>query len=166
MSSASPNHEPEDQPRREDQHNSTSTDQGGRSSSGGGRTRFDLDRYFGYQPTPDGLPDPTPLARNLAFCAIEVLAGARDAEQLARWVTDPVFVNLLRRSLAASQRRAASGTPARRPKLGLLAERYFSPRPGVVEAAIVVRTPSRVRSIALRLEGLDRRWRASSLAIL
>ena len=58
----------------------------------------DDDEYFGRQPSRrHELPDPEPLLRNLTLCVIEVLAGARDLEQLARWVTDDVYRNLSKR---------------------------------------------------------------------
>ena len=37
---------------------------------------------------------------------------------------------------------------------------------GVVEAVVVVAGPGRARAVAIRLEGLDHRWRATSLAVL
>ena len=36
----------------------------------------------------------------------------------------------------------------------------------VIEAVVVVAGPGRTRAVAIRLEGFDSRWRASSLAIL
>jgi hypothetical protein len=55
------------------------------------RPRFDVDDFFGHQPTPtDRLPDPVPLLQNLTRCVIEILAGARELEQIARWVSDDV----------------------------------------------------------------------------
>ena len=41
-----------------------------------------------------------------------------------------------------------------------------NPREGVVEACVVVRGAKRIRAAALRLEGYDRRWRATSFTIL
>jgi hypothetical protein len=40
------------------------------------------------------------------------------------------------------------------------------PADGVVEAVVIVRGPARTRAVALRLEGMDRRWRATPLALL
>jgi hypothetical protein len=62
------------------------------------RPRFDSDDFFGAQPASTAtLPDPTPLLENLTRCVIEVLAGARDLEQLARWVSYDVYRHLLKR---------------------------------------------------------------------
>jgi hypothetical protein len=44
--------------------------------------------------------------------------------------------------------------------------RVTQPVDGIVEAAIVVAGPGRTRAVAVRLEGLDGRWRASSFAVL
>ena len=72
----------------------------------------DDDEYFARQPARRSeLPDPEPLLRNLTRCVIEVLAGARDLEQLARWVNDDVYRNLLEARRA--RRPCAPGRRAR-----------------------------------------------------
>jgi hypothetical protein len=40
------------------------------------------------------------------------------------------------------------------------------PRDGIVEAVVIVHGRARSRAVAIRLEGLDHRWRASALSIL
>ncbi|MDQ1544140.1 MAG: hypothetical protein QOK08_1778, partial [Actinomycetota bacterium] len=80
------------------------------------RPRFDSDDFFGQQPASTSvLPDPTPLLENLTRCVIEVLAGARDLEQLARWVTDDVYRHLLKRVVLSTRARRARGQRATRP---------------------------------------------------
>ena len=41
-----------------------------------------------------------------------------------------------------------------------------SPRDGVIEATVTVRGRVRSRAVALRLEGLDSRWRATAIHVL
>ena len=56
----------------------------------------DRRRLFGHQPHAAATsPTPSPLLENLTRCVIEILAGARDLEQIARWVTDDVYRHLL-----------------------------------------------------------------------
>ncbi|MFC4245245.1 Rv3235 family protein [Gryllotalpicola reticulitermitis] len=129
------------------------------------RERFDEDEFFGVQRTTD-LPDPEPLIRNLVHCVIEIIAGARELEQIARWVTDDVYTTLARRVSFAARSRALKGTTMLRPRFALMSIRVFEPCPGVREATVVVQMPQRVRAVALRLEGLDRRWRATSISVL
>ena len=44
--------------------------------------------------------------------------------------------------------------------------RVCAPRDGVIEAVVVVHGRARTRAVALRLEGLDRRWRATAINVL
>ncbi len=131
------------------------------------RTRFVPDEFFGHQPTPTSdLPDPRPLIGNLARCVIEVLAGARDLEQIARWVTDDVYRHLLRRVVLSSRARRSRGRVPARPSFSMGSTTICEPRDGVVEAVVIVHGRGRTRAVALRLEGLDRRWRASAVNVL
>ncbi len=64
------------------------------------RSPFQSDEFFGTQPAArSALPNPQPLLENLTRCVIEILAGARDLEQISRWVTDDVYRHLLKHSV-------------------------------------------------------------------
>jgi len=130
-------------------------------------TRLPAEDLFGRQPSATGeLPDPRPLLENLTRCVIEVIAGARDLEQIARWVDDAVYTKLLKRVVVSAQARQAAHRPATRPVITLGNVTVCEPRDGVVEAVIVVHSRMRTRAVAIRLEGLDRRWRATSIHVL
>ncbi|MGB3909297.1 MAG: Rv3235 family protein [Pseudolysinimonas sp.] len=129
--------------------------------------RFPVDDFFDHQPTPTtALPDPRPLIENLTRCVIEILAGARELDQIARWLTDDVYRHLLKRVVLSSRARQAKGAPALRPTFAIGSVIVCEPRDGIVEATVVVRGRARVRAVALRLEGLDRRWRATAIHVL
>jgi len=129
--------------------------------------RMASDDFFGHQPTStSSLPDPQPLIENLARCVIEILAGARDIDQIARWVTDDVHRHILRRVVLSARARAAKGQKTVRPAFTIGTVRTCEPQDGVVEAVVIVRGRTRVRAVAMRLEGLDRRWRASAINVL
>ncbi|MDQ1127935.1 Rv3235 family protein [Microbacterium sp. SORGH_AS_0888] len=123
--------------------------------------------FFAPQPTSSSeLPDPEPLLRNLTQGVLETLAGVRDLDQLARWLTEEAYRALLVRVNLAIRARSARGVPAARPVHSIVSVRHSSPADGVVEAVVVVAAPARTRAVAIRLEGMDRRWRATSLALL
>jgi len=127
----------------------------------------ELDEYFAPQRTSaTELPTPEPLLRNLTVGVLEVLAGVREIEQLGRWLTEDAYRALLTRANLASRARSARGVPAARPVHAILSVRTCAPADGVVEAVLVVAGPARTRAVAVRLEGIDRRWRATSLALL
>jgi len=126
-----------------------------------------LHEYFTHQRTSsEALPDPEPLITNLTRGVLEVLAGVREVDQLARWLTEDAYRKLVGRANLATRARSARGVPASRPKHTILSVRHTSPADGVVEAVVIVAGPARTRAVAIRLEGMDRRWRATSLALL
>lgn len=128
---------------------------------------LEMAEYFAPQRTSTtDLPDPEPLVRNLTRGVLEVLAGVREVDQLARWLAeDPYRVLVTRANLAARARSAREVTPSR-PVYSIVSVRSCDPADGVVESVVVVTMPARTRAVALRLEGMDGRWRATSLALL
>lgn len=123
--------------------------------------------FFGPQPTSSkSLPDPKVLAENLARCVLEILSGARDLEQIARWVTDDVHRVLLTRVHVAARARALKKIPAHRPSFSIGSTTVCQPADGVAECCVVLHGKARSRSIAIRLEGLDGRWRATAIHVL
>lgn len=131
------------------------------------RPRFDSEDFFGQQPTStSALPDPAPLLENLTRCVIEILAGARELEQISRWVGDDVYQHLLKRVVISARARQAKGQAPVRPAFSLGSTTVCEPRDGVVEAVVIVRGRARARAVAIRLEGLDRRWRATAIHVL
>ena len=126
-----------------------------------------LHEYFAPQPTPRvELHDPEPLLRSLTQGVLEVLAGVREVDQLARWFSEDAYRSLVARSNLSARARSARGVPPARPIFEIRSLRVTEPVDGKVEAVVVVAGPGRTRAVAIRLEGLDRRWRATSLAIL
>lgn len=125
------------------------------------------DDFFAHQPSPRSvLPGPSPLLENLTRCVIEILAGARDLEQISRWVTDDVYRHLLKRVVLSARARQAKGQTSARPAFTIGSVSLFEPRDGVIESVIIVHGRARVRAVAIRLEGLDSRWRATAINVL
>ena len=128
---------------------------------------YQADDFFDHQPSSRAtLPDPEPLLINLTRCVIEVLAGARELDQLARWVSDDVYRHLLKRVVLSARARAVKGQRAQRPAITIGRVSINEPRDGIIEAVVIVHSKVRVRAVAVRLEGLDNRWRASAINVL
>ncbi len=127
----------------------------------------ELSEFFAHQRTSStSLPEPEPFLRNLTRGILEVFAGVREVDQLARWLTEDAYRKLVTRANLATRARSARGVPARRPVHTILSVHQSSPADGVIEAVAVVQGPARTRAVAIRLEGMDGRWRATSLALL
>lgn len=112
------------------------------------------------------LPDPRPLISTLAGGVLEVLAGVREVDQLARWLDAEPYDTLVLRASLAVRARSARGLPAKQPAYMVRRVICSSPADGVTEATAIITTPVRTRAVAVRLEGYDGRWRATSLAML
>ena len=124
--------------------------------------------YFGKQYTKSAdLPDPTERLRALAFGLVQVMSGERPIDQLAAWVTDDVYQRLrikTQGTLAAI--RAGKVKANRLQNLQVGSMKTSSPRDGVVESVVLLRSLDRTRAVTIRLEGINNRWRATSLALL
>ncbi|QTV80694.1 Rv3235 family protein [Microbacterium sp. NIBRBAC000506063] len=126
-----------------------------------------LHEYFAPQPTStQDLPDPVPLIEGLTRGVLEVLSGVREVDQLVRWLAEDAYRKLVTRANLSARARSARAVAPARPVFEILSLRHSSPADGVVEAVVIVAGPARSRAVAMRLEGIDRRWRATSLAVL
>ena len=130
-------------------------------------TPIESDEYFGTQfLSTEDLGDPKPILAFLAQSVIETLAGIRDIEQCARWLSDGVYQQLRQKTLASNRSRANAQEKSLRPNLAIGKISSFSPRDGVVEGVVIVHNRGRARAVAIRLEGYNGRWRAKSVAVL
>ncbi|NRD25456.1 3-hydroxyacyl-CoA dehydrogenase [Frigoribacterium sp. VKM Ac-2836] len=114
-------------------------------------------------PFPD---DPDLLVENLVRCVVEILAGARELDQVSRWVTEDVYRTLHKRVVLAARARSAHGTRTRRPVFTIGSIRSSSPAAGVIESVVVLHGRGRSRAVAVRLETYDGRWRATAVHVL
>jgi hypothetical protein len=125
------------------------------------------DEFFGSQLGKAAeLGDPKPVLAFLAQTVIETLAGVRDIDQSARWLSDSVYQQLRQRSLASKRARLENNQLTMRPNLVIGKISSFSPRDGVVEGVVIVHNRDRARAVAIRLEDYNGRWRAKSVAVL
>ncbi len=116
---------------------------------------------FSVRPTGRGeLPDPKSFGRRLLVAALEVLAGRRSLHQLAPYLSQRVYSGL-----ASDLERPGRVSSWRHDRPVLRSVRVCEPADGVAELAAVVRVGSRCRAVAVRLEGLDGRWRCVRLQV-
>ena len=115
-----------------------------------------------FGPRPTGrreLPEPAAFARRLLIALIETATGRRSASQLSQHTTLAVQAGLSRDAGRIS-RLGTLSRPAAVHSIHL-----SEPADGVAEVVGIVRVGARFRAIALRLEGLDGRWKCVRLQI-
>ncbi|MFG1921201.1 Rv3235 family protein [Cryptosporangium sp. NPDC048952] len=128
---------------------------------------------FEPQATPSrALPDPAGHARALVLALLEVLSGRRPVRQLRPHLTEEAYARLsarLHRARAAATTRTV-GPPAQRPsvrtRIHVGRTLVCEPADGIAEITVLARVGTRTRAIAVRLEGLDGRWRCPVLTVL
>ena len=119
------------------------------------------------QPTHTELrPEVNPTLRILALRTVEVIAGARDLEQLARWVTDDVYARLHIRVTIAARARAVTGMVAERPRLWIDHVTVAPTENDGYNAVVLVHDRRRPHVVCLKLEGRGPRWLATVLVVM
>jgi hypothetical protein len=106
---------------------------------------------------------------------VEVLNGYRPAAHLRRLSLPKEAAGVVAQGLVGSQRvaelrRAARGATTRRTRqpspVGVLKLRLCEPRPGAVEAAVLLVTGERTWAMALRMELHQQSWCATTLRLI
>ncbi|QIM18009.1 hypothetical protein G7066_03740 [Leucobacter coleopterorum] len=105
------------------------------------------------------------MIQKLAIYGYEALDGSRSIAQLGAWITRGVVEQLTSRRAAWTERRSLYRDNRRLvPVPGKVHLSQLSNR--VAEATVVVQTEVRSTAIAIRLEFLHQRWRATDLTVL
>lgn len=125
------------------------------------------DDFFGpqYNKTSE-LPNPEASLKVLATGVVEVIAGTRQIDQLARLLSDEVYQRLARRAIEARQARDANGQKAHHQNFSIRNMMSTSPRDGVIESVVLLNAQRRTRAVTIRLEGINNRWRATAVSVL
>lgn len=116
---------------------------------------------FGHRPTTRAeLSDPVAFSRRLLIGTLEIFAGRRSIAQLSPYLSRGVFLGLARDCDNERMVNRWSGAAAVR------SVHVCEPVDGVAEIAAVISVRGgRCRAVALRLEGLDGRWRCVRLQL-
>jgi hypothetical protein len=118
---------------------------------------------FAARPTArHALPDPEVWTRRLLTTMFEVVRGRRPVRQLTALATPSVCAGFTTAALRGG-RLAKLAAPSARTQIRSV--RVCEPADGVAEVAVTVAARGRVHAVALRLEGLDGRWRCVKLEV-
>lgn len=111
----------------------------------------------GFEPEPTSaseLPQISLFTESFAKSVLEIWAGKRPASQLSRYCHSTVYQDLL--TSVGYQK-----------EVGKLRKIYIhEPLDGLCESTVTVRFQNRLRSMALRFEGVDHKWVCTSLDLI
>lgn len=133
---------------------------GGRPAVAAPTEKQELEAWLAAERTPtSALPATAPFARNLVQAMLEALAGVRPLKQLKRDTTPELYATL--EGFLARTPRATGARPSSRAVRSV----HVQERPeGIVEVCATVQRGPRTAAVALRLEGLDGRWKCTELS--
>lgn len=100
----------------------------------------------------DNLPNVRQWSMRLVHGMVEVINGVRPPSQLNKWITPDVMSLVQARILDKHM-----------PRFIVRSVHVMETDDGIAEISSVFGTPNRSFALAMRLEGLDGRWRATSL---
>jgi hypothetical protein len=125
------------------------------------------DELFDYQPTgTEALPPAKEFVEMFVPKVLETIHGLREVRSIGKQMNNTVFAAIEARAVGVKLRNQLATESAPRPVFALGNVIISEPRDGVCEAAAVVHGPTRVRAVALRIEGLDNMWKATSFRML
>jgi hypothetical protein len=115
----------------------------------------EFDPEFAPEPTSaEDLPDITELMSQFMHNVLEIWAGRRSASQVQAMCHHLIFADIQR-------------TAGQQKVLGRIRKiKLTQPLDGICESAITVRYGDRLRVVAIRFEGLDKRWLCTALTLL
>ena len=115
----------------------------------------DFDPEFAPRPTSTSdLPELHAWTLKFATSVLEIWAAKRQPGQLARWCHHVIYADLVAKV-------GSMHDVGRIRKLHIC-----QPLDGICEIALTVRFDDRMRSLAIRFEGVDHRWLCTSLTLL
>jgi hypothetical protein len=112
------------------------------------------------------LPDPAPILQAIATSVVEVISGVRSVDQIASLVSAQVYDRLRQKVAQRAQLDAQSQRPKLAPKFAVRKVHQESPRPGIIESVVLLSNAVRTRAVTIRLEPMNKRWRATDISIL
>jgi Family of unknown function (DUF6459) len=140
---------------------------GAASNAGGpGPTSARTPQPIAQSPVPNAGPDARQAVRRFLATCLEILNGYRPLGHIRPLVSPTEVDAALAQLRAGVERLATPNRAARRAPAKVRLVRVCEPRPGVVEAAVVLSGPGRTWALAFRLERHRGRWVGATLRVL
>lgn len=109
--------------------------------------------------------DPAPFFAEISAAYIEVLAGARRPEQLARWLSDKTYYDVCQRARREAIQRQVTGI-RNRPEVVLRSSRTFLTDNYAFQGVVILRISGAVKAVSIRAEQINSRYRITELSLV
>jgi hypothetical protein len=109
--------------------------------------------------------DPARFFAEICAAYVEVLAGLRRPEQLARWLTDSAYYDVCQRYRRGATQRQASGAN-QRPEIVLRKTKTFSTDQNAYQGVVVLQISGAIKAVSIRAELIHERYRITEMVLI
>lgn len=110
-------------------------------------------------------PDPANFFAEISAAYVEVLAGVRRPEQLARWLSERTYYDVCQRAAREARQRQLTGLRMR-PDVSLRSSKTFLTDPCAFQGVVVLRVGQTTKAVSIRAEKINARYRITDLSLI
>ena len=110
-------------------------------------------------------PDPAEFFAEICAAYVEVLAGLRRPEQLARWLSDTAYYDICQRYRRETRARQVTGLNER-PDIVLRRTRTFLTSDSAYQGVVVLQISGVMRAVSIRAELIYERYRITDIVLI
>lgn len=110
-------------------------------------------------------PDPAGFFAEISAAYVEVLAGVRRPEQLARWLSEKTYYDVCQRAAREAKQRQITGL-RKRPEVSLRATKTFLTDSPSFQGVVILRIGGATKAVSIRAEQVNARLRITDLSLI
>lgn len=109
--------------------------------------------------------DPSSFFAQICAAYVEVLAGMRRPEQLARWLSDRAYYDVCQRARREARARELTGVRTR-PNIVLRTTKTFLTDEKSYQGVVLLQISGSTRAVSVRAELIHKRYRVTDLCLI
>jgi hypothetical protein len=110
-------------------------------------------------------PDPANFFAEISTAYVEVLAGVRRPEQLARWLSEKTYYDVCQRAAREARQRSLTGLRMR-PEVSLRSSKTFLTDLLAYQGVVVLRVGKVTKAVSIRAEKINERYRITDISLI
>ncbi|MEY5145975.1 MAG: hypothetical protein RL224_289 [Actinomycetota bacterium] len=113
----------------------------------------------------EGQADPASFFAEISAAYVEVLAGLRRPEQLARWLSDTAYYDVCQRYRRGAAQRQITGLK-HRPEIVLRKTKTFATDANAYQGVVVLQISGAIKAVSVRAELIYERYRVTEIVLI
>ena len=109
--------------------------------------------------------DPETIFAQISIAYVEILAGIRTPEQLARWLSDKSYYDLVQKVRREVIARQVTGAMMR-PQIAVRKSQIFLTDQGAFQSVVVLLISGATRAVSIRAEQIHGKYRVTDIVLI